>query len=570
LADYTLDIPQDGLVQLDAWFGGSNMDVLVAVTGADSGPAYGEHKFLSGTGFSSDSRPFDNGFGGPLSVKAGQYYYGKVSNSVVFTLAAGRYRLTVTNWGWDEGYDYKFKVNFWPSRWPADSESNDTPALALPAAFGGWQSGRLAYNTENESARDKVDYYTFSLQSDVDLQVEYGDDDYLGARFAVCDQSGNAMRGDVYDSGGNILSQGAESFATLIAGQPPYMYVPPEGCTDNVRTAKLTLKTGRYYVKVEETRNLGGAYRFRLGMAQQQPAAPPPVQQQPVTQYPAQQQPAQQVRTETPAYTGSGGISIMVNKSLIRPDVPPQIINGRTMVPVRFVAQALDCRVDWDEATQTVVITSPGHYKAVPPPNGTGQILILVDGNLINPDVPPQLINNRTMVPVRFIAEAMGTRVDWDEATQTVSIDSGAGTAPESGTVVHPPLVGPYIDQSTQVLLERRTDAGGREIFVPTDRSQVPVKAGVPVINASVLLENALHGQNIKAVLEYNHGEASLTTEDLIMPKSGSGYIGFSFTQSTAEWPTGDYEIKIFLDGVYKASTPFDVVEEDGTNVYGG
>lgn len=50
------------------------------------------------------------------------------------------------------------------------------------------------------------------------------------------------------------------------------------------------------------------------------------------------------------------GIKIVVSGREIEPDVPPQIVNGRTMVPLRFVAEALDAGVSWDESTRTVSV----------------------------------------------------------------------------------------------------------------------------------------------------------------------------------------------------------------------
>ena len=99
-------------------------------------------------------------------------------------------------------------------------------------------------------------------------------------------------------------------------------------------------------------------------------------------------------------------------------DVPAQTINDRTMVPLRAIFEALGASVDWDDATQTVTsvrgditvtleINSDTLYK-----NGEGKTL----------DVPAQLVDERTLVPVRAVAEAFDARVEWDEETQTVTI----------------------------------------------------------------------------------------------------------------------------------------------------
>ncbi|MCL2047988.1 MAG: copper amine oxidase N-terminal domain-containing protein [Defluviitaleaceae bacterium] len=100
-------------------------------------------------------------------------------------------------------------------------------------------------------------------------------------------------------------------------------------------------------------------------------------------------------------------------------DVPPTIVNGRTLLPVRFIATALGADVAWNEATREVTITRDG----VPLTFG-------VDG-FVSPtlaamgmDVPAQIIDGRTMVPLRFICEYFNASVSWDDVTRTVEIIS--------------------------------------------------------------------------------------------------------------------------------------------------
>jgi len=122
-------------------------------------------------------------------------------------------------------------------------------------------------------------------------------------------------------------------------------------------------------------------------------------------------------------------IKLLVDGNEIQCDVPPQIIDGRTMVPVRFAAQALGATVAWDEAANAVIITSAKAVTSSPAstPTGSvagGQITLLVDGNNVQCDVPPQIINGRTMVPVRFVAEALGAKVEWVPSVNAVKIIS--------------------------------------------------------------------------------------------------------------------------------------------------
>lgn len=92
-------------------------------------------------------------------------------------------------------------------------------------------------------------------------------------------------------------------------------------------------------------------------------------------------------------------------------DVAPFIEDGRTMVPLRFIAESLGASVAWNDASRTVTIV----YE--------GKTLSLVIETLIpGMDVAPFIRNDRTFVQTRYIMEYFGTTVDWDEATQTVTI----------------------------------------------------------------------------------------------------------------------------------------------------
>ena len=114
--------------------------------------------------------------------------------------------------------------------------------------------------------------------------------------------------------------------------------------------------------------------------------------------------------------TVSSEIKIMVSGKEIKPETPAYIENGRTMVPLRFISEALGEKVDWNAETKSVII---GDKKAV---LAIGSKEIDANGKKIAIDSPAVIKNSRTFVPLRAISEILGAKVDWDGATKTVSI----------------------------------------------------------------------------------------------------------------------------------------------------
>lgn len=80
----------------------------------------------------------------------------------------------------------------------------------------------------------------------------------------------------------------------------------------------------------------------------------------------------------TPFAFAADTIRLVVNGRDIYSDVPPQIVDGRTMIPVRALAESLGAQVSWDESTSSVIVTKPEKTKIVEPKpiNTTGQIQI--------------------------------------------------------------------------------------------------------------------------------------------------------------------------------------------------
>ncbi|MCI3923932.1 clostripain-related cysteine peptidase [Paenibacillus sp. TRM 82003] len=101
-------------------------------------------------------------------------------------------------------------------------------------------------------------------------------------------------------------------------------------------------------------------------------------------------------------------------------DQPPVIINGYTMLPLRAIFTALGAEIDWDAATSTVSAKKGDTEVVLQIGNKNAKI----DGGSVTLQQSAQLVNGNTMVPVRFVSEALGAEVAWDADTRTVAIVS--------------------------------------------------------------------------------------------------------------------------------------------------
>jgi len=121
----------------------------------------------------------------------------------------------------------------------------------------------------------------------------------------------------------------------------------------------------------------------------------------------------------TQVYADEINVSINEQK-IIFTDQAPAVVDGRTLVPVRSVFEHIGFDVDWEEETRTVTLIREND-----------EIIIAIDsdefitnGRTHRLDVPAQVINDRTMLPIRAVLASVGYNVDWDEESSTVLVYS--------------------------------------------------------------------------------------------------------------------------------------------------
>lgn len=114
----------------------------------------------------------------------------------------------------------------------------------------------------------------------------------------------------------------------------------------------------------------------------------------------------------------NNNIAVKINGQQIAFDVPPQLINSRTMVPLRAIFEALGANVQWYEEQQSVTSVRGNTVISLKINDTT----MYVNGEAKILDTPACLVSGRTLVPVRAISEAFGATVNWDGTTNTVTI----------------------------------------------------------------------------------------------------------------------------------------------------
>lgn len=91
-------------------------------------------------------------------------------------------------------------------------------------------------------------------------------------------------------------------------------------------------------------------------------------------------------------------------------DVPPTIEDGRTLVPLRAIFEAMGATVTWDQASQTATAVKGDTTVILT----IGSTIPTINGQVKQLDVPAKIVNGRTLAPLRFVGEAFGGVVEWN------------------------------------------------------------------------------------------------------------------------------------------------------------
>lgn len=188
------------------------------------------------------------------------------------------------------------------------------------------------------------------------------------------------------------------------------------------------------------------------------------------------------------------------------------IVENRTLVPVRGVFESMGCSVDWNADTYTVTVTTEDKEKSVSMVIGENEMKITGDPDKTSYtlDVPAQLINDRTMIPLRAVSEAFNCIVVWNDNTYSAYITSNAMKSDEDVN---------FSDIFSSILEE--SNRPNPELSLSTDAKDI--KDG-DVITVYVDIKNVPEGYSVAGILaafaydkekiEYVEGSGTLLNGD--------------------------------------------------------
>ena len=180
------------------------------------------------------------------------------------------------------------------------------------------------------------------------------------------------------------------------------------------------------------------------------------------------------------AFADNTGVKVFLDGTEIIFDVEPQIINGRTMVPVRAIFEAMGATVIWDNDTNTAFCSKDTKLVSIT----VDDYNMYINSAVITMDAAPVIIDSRVLAPARFVAEAFDATVYWDGEKSHVYIS----TVPANAIVTVYAIDGRTIDVYGSQMQEylnvgwfRTKEETVQTLYTPDGREIIVYKSEVPL-----------------------------------------------------------------------------------------
>lgn len=244
---------------------------------------------------------------------------------------------------------------------------------------------------------------------------------------------------------------------------------------------------------------------------------------------------------------------IKFNKKNIKFDTPPMVKEGRTLIPIRAITEGMGGSVTWNGAEMTVTVTHPDSDAEIVFYLKTGKVE--VDGEEVAIDVKPGLHNNRTYVPLRFIAETFGLTVSHNGATGETDIENGPSLDPkkvvfeeesdiDEDVVVKIKNLGDYEFVEIKNLDDSHYDADDDAVTLDKDYIESLNAENTALVFRFEDEDDNVIERTFKIILEYNASEEVLP----ILDPASADFDGSDPENITVTLPEG-YELVSIKNG---------------------
>ena len=156
------------------------------------------------------------------------------------------------------------------------------------------------------------------------------------------------------------------------------------------------------------------------------------------------------------ASTDTGIISVRLDKQTVKFDVNPVLKDNRVLVPISTIFKALGFDMEWDSQTETARAKNKDNVIVLKNNYGIAK----VNGDIVQLDAAPQILNGRILVPLRFVAEATGAKVEWEPYTRTVIITSSSQKEDEAQEQIKVDSLASEFGKTKDELLELKKNLG--------------------------------------------------------------------------------------------------------------
>ncbi len=267
-------------------------------------------------------------------------------------------------------------------------------------------------------------------------------------------------------------------------------------------------------------------------------------------------------------------------KKMTPKDMPAVAIDGRTMLPMRQIAQELGCEVVWNEAAQQVYVVNDDYTLVFEINKTTG----IKNGKTFAMDVPPMIVNDRTMLPVRALATALDLNITWDDPSRTVSISTKAETTKPPTTPTTPTTpTAPTINYVTLNKVDVPSSKTAGQTFTIQANGAIPSYEEILVADNKIVLDfygaksglasniTATNSSIVSAVRTAQHTaeDGSIYTRVVLDLNSKKKY---EVTQSADKTKVYITFSKVTVDNIsmkHNKNTDKDVIEIEGDSALG-